>query len=284
MEPRQTILDGALLAKEIEADIALRVARLKERYAIIPTLAAIMVGDDPSSKIYVNMKERACLRCGINPEKIILDPRSATEEVLETIRRLNERPQVFGILLQHPVPRSVDEALCFEAISPEKDVDGVTAINFGRMALGKKALQGATPSAIMRLLAHYRIPVAGKNAVVVGRSAILGKPVSMLLLNADATVTICHSKTEDLESIARSADILVAAVGRPGFVRADWIREGCVLVDAGYHKGCVGDIERAAYSKASAYTPIPGGVGPMTIAMLMEQTVDAAERSVGATG
>lgn len=278
MEPR-IILDGAALSKEIEASLSLRAAALKERHSIVPTLATIMVGDDPSSKIYVNMKGRACERCGLRPEKIILGAGSSTRDVIGTITSLNARPDVFGVLLQHPVPRAVDETACFESISPEKDVDGVTSANFGRMALGQKAFLGATPGGILRLLKHHRIPIAGRKAVVVGRSPILGKPAAMLLLNADATVTICHSKTADLESLVRGADILVAAVGKQEFVRAAWVREGCVLVDAGYHKGCVGDIERAAYEKASAYTPIPGGVGPMTIALLMEQTVEAAERA-----
>lgn len=278
---QQIILDGAALSKEIEASLSLRVAALKERHSILPTLATIMVGDDPSSKIYVNMKGRACQRCGIQPEKIILGPESTTEDVVGVIRSLNERPEVYGILLQHPVPRAVDEKACFDAISPDKDVDGVTTINFGRMALGERAFVSATPGGIMRLLAHYGIPVSGKRAVVVGRSPILGKPVSMLLLNADATVTICHSKTADLEATVRGADILVAAVGKEEFVKADWIQEGCVVVDAGYHKGGIGDVERAAYAKASAYTPMPGGVGPMTIAILMEQTVEAAERAAG---
>lgn len=276
----QILLDGTALAREIETDLGKRVASITERTGKTPVLATILVGDDPSSRIYVKMKGDACRRIGLEPRKVALSEDSTTEQVIAAIDELNADETVFGILLQHPVPHAVDERVCFDRITPQKDVDGVTSANFGRMALGEKTFVSATPGGIMKLLARYGIPVAGKNAVVVGRSGILGKPAAMLLLGENATVTICHSKTEGLADIVRRADIVVAAVGKREFVRADWIREGAVIVDAGYHPGKQGDVERAAFEKASAYTPVPGGVGPMTIATLMCQTVEAAERSL----
>jgi methylenetetrahydrofolate dehydrogenase (NADP+)/methenyltetrahydrofolate cyclohydrolase len=276
----QILLDGTALAREIENDLGKRVASITERTGKTPVLATILVGDDPSSRIYVKMKGDACRRIGLEPRKVALSEDSTTEQVIAAIDELNADETVFGILLQHPVPHAVDERVCFDRITPQKDVDGVTSANFGRMALGEKTFVSATPGGIMKLLARYGIPVAGKNAVVVGRSGILGKPAAMLLLGENATVTICHSKTEGLADIVRRADIVVAAVGKREFVRADWIREGAVIVDAGYHPGKQGDVERAAFEKASAYTPVPGGVGPMTIATLMCQTVEAAERSL----
>jgi methylenetetrahydrofolate dehydrogenase (NADP+)/methenyltetrahydrofolate cyclohydrolase len=195
---------------------------------------------------------------------------------------LNADPAVQGVLLQHPVPRGIDERSCFERIDIAKDVDGVTMLGFGRMAMNEPAYGSATPAGIMRLLAHYQIPLEGRHAVVVGRSPILGKPVAMMLLNANATVTICHSKTQGLAEIVRGADIVIGAVGKPEFIRGAWIRDGAVVVDAGYHPGNVGDIELSAVvERCAAYTPVPGGVGPMTIATLMAQTVAAAEASVG---
>jgi methylenetetrahydrofolate dehydrogenase (NADP+)/methenyltetrahydrofolate cyclohydrolase len=189
---------------------------------------------------------------------------------------------VHGILLQHPVPRQIDERQCFDRIDLAKDVDGVTVLGFGRMAMNEPAYGSATPAGIMRLLRHYEIPLEGKRAVVVGRSPILGKPIAMMLLNANATVTICHSKTQGLPEIIGQADLVVGAVGKPEFIRGAWIKEGAVVVDAGYHPGNVGDIELSAViDKCAAYTPVPGGVGPMTIATLMAQTVEAAEARVG---
>ncbi|HEY9593392.1 MAG TPA: tetrahydrofolate dehydrogenase/cyclohydrolase catalytic domain-containing protein, partial [Spirochaetia bacterium] len=202
--------------------------------------------------------------------------------LLAKIDELNANPDVHGILLQHPAPKQIDERSCFERIALEKDVDGVTMLGFGRMAMGERAYGSATPSGIMRLLAHYKIPLEGRHAVVVGRSPILGKPVAMMLLNANATVTICHSRTEGLPEIVRGADIVVGAVGKPEFIKASWIRDGAVVVDAGYHPGNVGDIELAPLTeRCAAYTPVPGGVGPMTIATLITQTVEAAEAAAG---
>ena len=276
---KQTILDGTALAKILEAGLHDRVELLTKKLRHAPTLATILVGNDPSSEIYVNMKGNACRRVGLEPRRIALGEDTTTERLLSAIVELNRDPKVFGILLQHPVPGQIDERKCFNAIALEKDVDGVTSLGFGEMALGEDAFVSATPGGIMKLLDHYQIPIAGKNAVVVGRSPILGKPVAMLLLNANATVTICHSKTENLKKIVSEADIVVAAIGRPEFIKADWIREGAVIIDAGYHPGKIGDVEKAAYLRASAYTPVPGGVGPMTIATLISQTVEAAERA-----
>ena len=280
MSSEPTILDGKSLAASIERDVAARVARLEARGGRAPTLATILVGDDPASATYVRMKGNACRRTGMESVRIALPTATTTEALLVRIDELNADPSVHGILLQHPVPRHVDERACFDRIRAEKDVDGVTALGFGRMSLGAGAYGSATPAGVMRLLAHYDIPVAGKHAVVVGRSPILGKPMAMMLLNANATVTICHSHTADVAGLVRGADIVVAAVGRPRFVRGEWIRAGAVIVDAGYHPGNVGDVDlESAAEHASAYTPVPGGVGPMTIATLLEQTVSAAERA-----
>ena len=207
---------------------------------------------------------------------------TTTEQLLAKIQELNTNPNCHGILLQHPVPEQVDERLCFDSIALEKDVDGVTCLGFGRMAMGEFAYGSATPQGIMRLLAAYDIPLAGKHTVVVGRSPILGKPMAMMLLNANATVTICHSRTENLPAIIGGADLVVGAVGKPEFIKADWIRDGAVVVDAGYHPGGVGDIELAPlHDRAAALTPVPGGVGPMTINTLILQSVDAGEKKLG---
>jgi methylenetetrahydrofolate dehydrogenase (NADP+) / methenyltetrahydrofolate cyclohydrolase len=273
------IVDGKSLAGEIETDLKARVERLREQGCVAPVLATILVGDDPSSRIYVTMKGNACRRIGLIPRKVELAGTATTEELLGVIDGLNADKNIFGILLQHPVPRQIDERSCFDRIAPAKDVDGVTASGFGAMALGEEAFVSATPGGIMKLLEHYQIPLEGRRAVVIGRSAILGKPMAMLLLGKNATVTICHSKTKDLERIVAESEIVVAAIGKPNFVKASWIKEGAVLIDAGYHAGGIGDVEKEAYAKTSAYTPVPGGVGPMTIATLMCQTVEAAEKS-----
>ena len=207
---------------------------------------------------------------------------TTTQELLAKIDELNANPDVHGILLQHPVPEQIDERACFDAIALAKDVDGVTCLGFGRMAMGEPAYGCATPQGIMRILEHYGIEIEGKHAVVVGRSPILGKPMAMMLLEKHATVTICHSRTRDLPGIVAQADILVGAVGKPEFIRAEWVKDGAVVIDAGYHPGGVGDIELSALTdKASAYTPVPGGVGPMTINTLIEQSVQSGEKSLG---
>ncbi|MGI4812262.1 MAG: tetrahydrofolate dehydrogenase/cyclohydrolase catalytic domain-containing protein [Janthinobacterium lividum] len=274
------ILDGKSLSGEVERGLAVRVAALTRDGGDAPVLATILVGDDPSSATYVKMKGNACRRVGMQSRPIVLQAQTTTEELLAQIDALNADPLVAGILLQHPVPSQIDERACFDRIALEKDVDGVTSHGFGRMALGEPAFGSATPAGIMHILKHYQIDPAGLSAVVVGRSPILGKPMAFMLSNANATVTLCHSRTRDLADIVRRADIVVGAVGKPAFIRSEWLRDGAVVIDAGYHAGGVGDIETAGVAeRARAYTPVPGGVGPMTIATLMTQTVAAAERT-----
>jgi methylenetetrahydrofolate dehydrogenase (NADP+)/methenyltetrahydrofolate cyclohydrolase len=276
------ILDGKALAQQMEVELADRVQKIKDRsQGKTPILATILVGEDPASATYVRMKGNACRRVGMESLRIVLPQATTTAELLHEIDALNANPDVQGILLQHPVPGQIDERACFDRIHVEKDVDGVTALGFGRMAMGEPAYGSATPAGIMRLLRHYQIPIKGKHAVVVGRSPILGKPVAMMLLNEHATVTICHSRTQNLPEIVNQAELVVGAVGKPEFIRGAWVKEGAVVVDAGFHPGNVGDIELSAVSeKAYAYTPVPGGVGPMTIATLIAQTVEAAEKRV----
>jgi methylenetetrahydrofolate dehydrogenase (NADP+)/methenyltetrahydrofolate cyclohydrolase len=276
------VLDGKSLSKQMEADLAGRVEKLKTAsQGRTPILATLLVGNDPASGTYVKMKGNACRRVGMDSLRVDLAEATTTEELLASIDELNANPDVHGILLQHPVPKQIDERRCFDAIALAKDVDGVTTLGFGRMAMGERAYGSATPAGIMKLLAHYDIPLSGRRAVVVGRSPILGKPMAMMLLNADATVTICHSRTRDLPALIAEADIVVGAVGRPEFIKGDWIREGAVVIDAGYHPGGVGDVELAAViDRCAAYTPVPGGVGPMTIATLIGQTVEAAEQAL----
>ncbi len=276
------VLDGKQLAATLEADLAARVARIKERSSRTPILATILVGADPASATYVKMKGNACRRVGMDSLKVELPATTTTAELLAEIGRLNANPDVHGILLQHPVPHQIDERACFDAIALEKDVDGVTCLGFGRMSMGEAAYGSATPAGIMTLLRAYNIPLAGKHAVVVGRSPILGKPMALMLLGADCTVTVCHSRTQDLPGFIRQADIVIGAVGKPEFIKGEWIKDGAVVVDAGYHPGGVGDIELSAVKdRASAWTPVPGGVGPMTIATLISQTVEAGEKLIG---
>ncbi len=276
------ILNGKALAAEIEAELSVRVQKLVEKTGRTPVLATILVGDNPASVTYVTMKGKACRRVGLEPRRVEMPAETTTEELLEQIETLNQDPDVCGILLQHPVPRHIDEARCFNAIAPVKDVDGVNVASFGAVTMKQEGYRSATPGGIIRILKHYGIALAGKEVVVIGRSPILGKPVAMLLLNEDATVTIAHSKTENLPEIVRRADVIVAAVGKPRFVQAEWMKEGAVLVDAGYNAGNVGDIDlEHCIPKCSAYTPVPGGVGPMTICTLMEQSVMAAEKMWG---
>lgn len=276
------ILDGKALAQQFEAEMRTRVAALREASGgRTPVLATILVGADPASATYVKMKGNACERVGLGSRRIELPDSTSTAALLAVIDELNRDADVHGILLQHPVPAQIDERACFDAIALEKDVDGVTCLGFGRMSMDQPAYGSATPQGIMRLLAHYAIPLAGKHAVVVGRSAILGKPMAMMLLAANATVTICHSRTQQLAEHIGQADIVVGAVGKPEFIKAAWIKQGAVVVDAGYHPGGVGDIELAPLSAhASAITPVPGGVGPMTINTLILQTLEAGERAI----
>ena len=275
------VLDGKSLSAATEAELSERVSALKAKHGgQAPILATILVGGDPASATYVKMKQNACKRIGMDSTKVEMGEDTTTEQLLEKIQELNANPNCHGILLQHPVPPQIDERACFDAIALAKDVDGVTCLGFGRMAMGEEAFGSATPQGIMRILEAYNIELSGKHAVVVGRSPILGKPMSLMLLNADATVTICHSRTKNLPDLIKQADILVGAVGRPEFIKAEWIKDGAVVVDAGYHPGGVGDIELAPLAnRVSAYTPVPGGVGPMTINTLILQCVVAAERA-----
>ncbi len=275
------VLDGKQLARECEDQLAVRVADLKAKSnGKAPILATILVGDDPASATYVKMKGNACRRIGMESMALELPAKTTSAELLATIDGLNANADVHGILLQHPVPAHIDERACFDAISLAKDVDGVTCLGFGRMSMGEAAYGCATPMGIMRLLQHYQIPLEGQHAVVVGRSPILGKPMAMMLLQANATVTICHSRTRELDQLVRQADIVVGAVGRPEFIRADWIKDSAVVIDAGYHPGGVGDIELSPLGdRIAAYTPVPGGVGPMTINTLIMQTVESAEKT-----
>ena len=277
------ILDGKSLAKKTEAELSDRVTALKQaNNGQAPILATILVGSDPASGTYVKMKQNACKRIGMESIAVELSEQTTTEQLLAKINELNANPNCHGILLQHPVPAQIDERACFDAIAAEKDVDGVTCLGFGRMAMNEPAYGSATPQGIMRILEAYDIELSGKHAVVVGRSPILGKPMALMLLNANATVTICHSRTQNLPSLIKQADILVGAVGRPEFIKAEWIKDGAVVVDAGYHPGGLGDIElEPIVATASAYTPVPGGVGPMTINTLILQCVMAAEKKLG---
>jgi methylenetetrahydrofolate dehydrogenase (NADP+) / methenyltetrahydrofolate cyclohydrolase len=274
------ILDGQMVANKVKDSLKVRVEKLKEG-GVTPCLATILVGDDPSSATYVKMKGNACEKLGIVSKRIHLPSTTTTEELLETIEELNNDEAVHGILLQHPVPKHVDERKAFDSISIEKDVDGVTSFGYGQTALGFGVFPSCTPAAILTIIKEYGIEMQGKHAVVVGRSPILGKPVSALLLNENATVTTCHSYTNNLEELVRQADIVVAAVGKPNFIKGDWVKEGSIILDAGYNPGNIGDVEyESCFAKASAITPVPGGVGPVTISMLLKHTVDSAERKL----
>lgn len=275
------VLDGKLLSQSSEQDLVKRVQLIKEKTGTTPTLATILVGQDPASTTYVRMKGNACERIGMDSLKVELSSATSTSQLLKEIFRLNQDPAVHGILLQHPVPEQINERECFDAIALEKDVDGVTCLGFGNMSMGEAAYSSCTPVGIMRLLKHYDIEISGKHAVIVGRSPILGKPMAMMLLNENATVTICHSKTQGLDKHVQKADILVGAVGIPKFIKSDWIKENSVVIDAGYHPEKCGDIDlNKVEGKCYAYTPVPGGVGPMTINTLLMQTVEACEKSI----
>ncbi|MBN2342551.1 MAG: bifunctional 5,10-methylene-tetrahydrofolate dehydrogenase/5,10-methylene-tetrahydrofolate cyclohydrolase [Deltaproteobacteria bacterium] len=275
------ILDGKTLAKETRKALKQQIQALQEKHPNAkPVLATILVGDDPASATYVKMKQTSCKKVGMESLKVEMPKQTTTAELLAKIQELNADENVRGILLQHPVPKQIDERVCFDAIALEKDVDGVTCLGFGMMAMGENVYGSATPQGIMTLIDHYKIDLKGKDVVVVGRSPILGKPLAMMMLNKHATVTICHSRTENLADKVKAADVVVGAVGIPNFIKAEWIKDGAVIIDAGYHpaENC-GDVDLAAAAeKSSAYTPVPGGVGPMTIATLIAQTVDSATK------
>ena len=274
------ILDGKKLASDSEKEILESVSVLKEK-GIIPTLATILVGDDPASETYVRMKQETCKRVGMESLAINLPKETSTEELLLKIDELNNDKKIHGILLQHPVPNQINERECFERISIEKDVDGVTCLGFGRMSMDLSAYGSCTPAGIMRILEFYDVDISGKNAVVVGRSPILGKPMAMMLLNKNATVTICHSRTKELEDHVRNADLVVGAVGVPKLIKKEWLKKGAVVIDAGYHPEKCGDIDLDGIEEiASSYTPVPGGVGPMTINTLILNTMEAARKTL----
>lgn len=278
------ILDGSATAKAIRAELAEQVAKLKAERGITPRLAVILVGEDPASVTYTRMKKKACEAAGMLSDLIELPSDSTQEQVKDVIRKLNADKSVHGILVQHPVPKHLDELDILSTVMVEKDVDGISALSLGKLVLGTADYISCTPQGIVTLLDKYDIPIKGKEAVVVGRSIILGKPAALALLERHATVTICHSRTEDLPNVVRRADILVAAIGKAEFIKGDWIKPGAVVVDAGYNRvegrdKDVGDVEfEAAAERASWITPVPGGVGPMTIAMLLAQTVKGAEK------
>ena len=272
------ILDGKKLASHSEEEIKTEVLTLK-KHGITPTLATILVGNDPASETYVRMKRNTCKKVGMESIAVELPEATTTEELLKTIDDLNNNLNVHGILLQHPVPSQIDERKCFDAINIEKDVDGVTCLGFGNMSMGVDAYGSCTPAGIIRLIEHYELEIQGLNAVVVGRSPILGKPMAMMLLNLNATVTICHSRTQNIKNIIKNADLIVGAVGIPKFIKIDWVKQGAIVIDAGFHPEKCGDIDLDQMDKiSSAYTPVPGGVGPMTINTLILHTVQSAKK------
>jgi len=297
-----TILDGVAIAVQIKAEVAAEVQALSAR-GITPGLAVILVGEEPASQIYVRTKVKTCGELGIFSEMLTPSESTTTDEILALVAALNCREDIDGILIQLPLPKHVDTKRLLEAVSPDKDVDGFHPVNVGRLQSGQIGLTPCTPAGILEILRRSKLPVAGQNAVVIGRSNIVGKPMAVMLLNASATVTICHSKTVDLGSFTRKADLLVAAIGRPAFVTAEMVKPGATLIDVGINRitdaaeverffpgdparaaafakrgsVVVGDIHPAAFAVSGAYTPVPGGVGALTIAMLMQNTVTAAK-------
>ncbi len=276
------IIDGTRVSKDLLAQTGSRATAFAEKAGRAPCLATVLVGEDPASQTYVKMKRNRCRKNNITSRAVELPASTTTDELVAVIEGLSADPQVDGILLQHPVPDQIDERAAFEAIAPAKDVDGVTMHSFAAMAFGLPGFGSCTPAGIMRLLDAYEVDLSGKHAVVVGRSPILGKPVGMLLLNRNATVTYCHSRTTDLADQVARADVVVAAVGRAELIKGAWIKPGAVVIDAGYNPGNLGDVEQeVAAERAALITPVPGGVGPMTIAVLLAQTVEAAESTLG---
>lgn len=274
-------IDGKAVAAKIKTQVAGEVAALKER-GIQPGMAVVLVGDDPASRIYVNNKKKACAETGIYSEEYVLSAETTQEELLALIAKLNADEKINGILVQSPLPKHLDEKLVVEHIDPNKDVDAFHAYNVGRIMIGDFAFLPCTPAGVIELIRSAGIEIAGKNCVVVGRSNIVGKPMAMLLLHNNGTVTICHSKTKNLAEICRAADILVAAVGRAKFITADMVKPGAVVIDVGMDRDengkLCGDVDYSAVEPVASYiTPVPGGVGPMTIAMLMKNAVNAAK-------
>lgn len=274
------IIEGKKLAKEIREKLKEEVIQLKEK-GIYPQLAVVMVGEDKASKVYVKNKSKACEEVGIGYEEILLPEDTTKETLLQTIEKLNQREDIHGILLQSPIPKQLDIYDAFETIDFRKDVDGFHPMNIGRLALNRQTFISCTPHGIMRMLEAYQISIKGANAVIIGRSNIVGKPLAQCLLNQDATVTICHSKTKQIEEITKKADIVIVAIGKPNFLTADMIKPGAVVIDVGINRletGLVGDVDFESVSQKAGYiTPVPGGVGPMTIAMLLQNVIIAAK-------
>jgi methylenetetrahydrofolate dehydrogenase (NADP+)/methenyltetrahydrofolate cyclohydrolase len=276
------IIDGKALAAQVRAEVKSKVAALAQR-GIRPGLAVVLAGDDPASKVYVRNKARACEEVGLRSQQIDYPASVTQEELMACIRKLNADAAVHGILVQLPLPKQIDSARILEAVSPAKDVDGFHAESMGALVAGAPGFVPCTPAGVMRMLEHARVPLAGCRAVVLGRSNIVGKPVSLLLLQKDATVTICHSKTRDLAALTREADVLVAAIGRPKLVTASIVKPGACVIDVGINRmpdgSLAGDVDYAAVKEIAGWiTPVPGGVGPMTIAMLLENCILAAQK------
>ncbi len=279
------IIDGKALAAAVKQEAAQQVAQLKEK-GITPCLAVVLVGEDPASQVYVRGKINDCAQCGIESRSIRLPEDVTQAELLAEVKQLAEDASVHGILVQLPLPAQIDEKTVIDAIPPEKDVDGFSPVNVGRMQIGEPCYLPCTPAGCIRMIESTGMEIAGKHAVVIGRSNIVGKPAAMLLLAKNATVTICHSRTQNLKELCASADILVAAVGRAGFVTGEMVKPGAVVIDVGINRGADGKLHGdvdfdAAAEKAAWITPVPGGVGPMTRAMLMLNTVEAARRAAG---
>jgi len=278
-----TIIDGKAISEKIRAEVKEGTEKLKKDKGITPGLAVVLVGDNPASKVYVGSKEKACGEMGFYSEKHVLAATASQDELLKLIDKLNKDKDIHGILVQLPLPKQINEDAVLEAISPEKDVDGFHPYNVGRLAIGKPLFQPCTPYGMIKMLEYSNISAEGKHAVIIGRSNIVGKPIALMLLQKSATVTICHSKTKDLKAEVKRADIVVAAIGKPEFVKGDMLKEGAVVLDVGINRlesgKLVGDVDFASAEKvASAITPVPGGVGPMTIAMLMYNTLESAKR------
>jgi len=273
---------GRDLAKRMLDGARAKVEVIRNATGVTPCLATVLVGDDPASVAYTRMKRKRCEDVGMIPQRIELPATVSTDELVAEIRKLADDPGVHGILVQHPIPQPIDKRAAFEAIPLDKDIDGVSSAALGRVILGMPASIPCTPAGIMHLLREYQVELDGAHAAVIGRSPILGRPMASMLINAQATVTLCHSRTRSLPNIVRQADVIIAAVGRPRFVQGGWIKLGAVVIDAGYNEGNVGDVDfEGAIEPASLITPVPGGVGPMTIATLIDQNADSAARQLG---
>lgn len=277
------IIDGKALAQTIRGNLKSEVEELKKE-GIKPKLAVIMVGEDKASKIYVKNKSKACEEVGIEYEEYLLKTETTMPELLSLIQELNNNDNVHGILLQAPLPKHLDSEVAFREISPDKDVDGFNPVNVGKLCLNQDCFVSCTPNGVVKMLEEYKIPTEGANTVIIGRSNIVGKPLVQCLLNKNATVTVCHSKTKEIEKITQKADIVIAALGKPNFVKSDMVKEGSVIIDVGINRldngQIVGDIDFESIEKKASYiTPVPGGVGPMTVAMLMSNVVKAAKKN-----